>query len=511
MKRLLLPLLLALLPCLLAAAPAGWGDQGDGTFRNPVLNSDYSDPDVIRVGESYYMVCSDFHFLGMPVLKSEDMVNWRIIGQVYSRFDFPGWNENKHYAGGSWAPALRYHDGKFWVFFCTLSEGLFMSNATDPAGPWSPLVCLKAVEKWEDPCPFWDEDGQAYLGRSQWGAGPIILHRMSPDGTRLLDEGTTIYTGPVAEGTKFYRKDGYYYLSIPEGGVPIGWQTVLRAKNLYGPWERKVVLEQGRTAINGPHQGALVDTPSGEWWFYHYQMTEPLGRVVHLQPVRWVDGWPVIGVDLDGNGIGEPVERCAKPATGKQGPLLYPQTNDSLAGPALGLQWQFNHNPADEAWSLQHNKGWLTLTGLKASVLRDARNMITQKMTGDAGECTVELDFARLAEGQRAGLSCLGDLFNAIGITKLGGRPLLYLEKNGVVETLGPVRGTRVHLRATLDAKANRHQLAWSADGKAFEPVGTPYSLKLGDWKGARLGLYSYTVGEETGQALFRHFTYTFR
>ena len=186
-----------------------WGDQGNGTYVNPILNADYSDPDVIRVGEKYYMVASDFHFTGMQVLESDDMVNWRLLSQVYRRFDFPGWDSMEHYGGGSWAPSLRYHDGKFWVFFCTPDEGLFMSNATDPAGPWSPLHNVCHVKGWEDPCPFWDEDGQAYLGRSILGAGPIIIHRMSPDGTRLLDDGCTVYTGPVAEGTKIHKRDGY--------------------------------------------------------------------------------------------------------------------------------------------------------------------------------------------------------------------------------------------------------------------------------------------------------------
>ena len=200
----------------------GWGDQGNGTYRNPVLNADFSDPDVIRVGSKYYMVASDFHFLGMQVLESDDMVNWRYVSQIYRRFDEPGWDDNGHYAGGSWAPAIRHHNGLYYVYFCTPDEGLYMSTASDPRGPWAPLHLVKRVAKWEDPCPFWDEDGQAYLGRSKHGAGPIIVHRMSADGKQLLDEGTTVYQGPIAEGTKFMKRNGYYYLIIPEGGVGTG-------------------------------------------------------------------------------------------------------------------------------------------------------------------------------------------------------------------------------------------------------------------------------------------------
>ena len=274
-----------------------WGDTGDGRYLNPVLAADYSDPDAIRVGDKYYMVASDFHFLGMQVLESDDLVNWRLISQIYDRFDLPGWDGNQHYSGGSWAPAIRWHDGKFWVYFCTPEEGLFMSTAENPAGPWEPLHCVKSIPRWEDPCPFWDEDGQAYLGHSLKGAGPIILHRMSPDGKELLDEGVTIYTGPTAEGTKIHKWNGWYYLSIPEGGVKVGWQTVLRSRDIYGPYERKIVLETGSTGINGPHQGAIVDTPDGQWWFLHFQFQDPLGRVVHLQPMHWEEDWPVIGED----------------------------------------------------------------------------------------------------------------------------------------------------------------------------------------------------------------------
>lgn len=485
-----------------------WGDQGNGTYQNPILNADYSDPDVIRVGNTYYMVCSDFHYIGMQVLKSDDMVNWKIISQVYDRFDFPGWNENKRYAGGSWAPSIRYHDGKFWINFCTYHEGLFMSNATDPAGPWSPLTCLKAIEKWEDPCPFWDEDGQAYLGRSQWRAGPIILHRMSADGTALLDTGTTIYTGPVAEGTKFYKKDGWYYLSIPEGGVGTGWQTVLRARNIYGPYEKKIVLEQGKTSINGPHQGALVDTPEGEWWFYHFQSIEPLGRVVHLEPVQWKDGWPIIGVDRDSNGVGEPVLAWTKPIAGY--PACYPQTSDSFSDTTLGLQWQFNHNPSNEHWSLIERRGWLTIHAQKASQLREARNMFTQKVMGYSSEVTTQMDIRNLADGQRAGISCLGNLFNGIGVMRENGINWLYLENNEVMEKQRPITDNKIMFKVTLDERNNVHQRFFSLNGRTFLPCGKPYALKTGSWKGIRVGLYTYNTMEDGGTIYFDTFQYDF-
>jgi beta-xylosidase len=472
----------------------GWGDQGDGTYINPVLNADFSDPDVIRAGAKYYMVASDFHFLGMQVLESEDMVNWRYISQIYRRFDEPGWDENKHYAGGSWAPAIRYHNGLYYVYFCTPEEGLYMSTAKDPHGPWAPLHLVKRVEKWEDPCPFWDVDGQAYLGRSQHGAGPIIVHKMSPDGRQLLDEGKTVYTGPVAEGTKFLKRNGWYYLIIPEGGVGTGWQTVLRARNIYGPYERRVVLEQGSTSVNGPHQGALVDTPQGEWWFYHFQETPVLGRVVHLQPVRWQDDWPLMGVDLDGNGIGEPVHQWRKPVNKGSVPMI--QTDDDFSGPSLGLQWQWNHNPNDTHWSLSERKGWLTLRAQPADSLKLCRNMLTQKVVGYESESTTLVE----ASGDcYAGLFCSGKLFRGIGLCLQG----IFVEAGGQRQIVRSGKFDRLWLRVTNDSRQNRHQFSYSTDGQHFVEAGDTFPMRGGYWKGIRVGLFCYGP---SGKAQFDDF-----
>ncbi|MBR2102115.1 MAG: glycoside hydrolase 43 family protein [Prevotella sp.] len=476
------------LPLLLHGQPRvlSWGDQGNGTYINPVLNIDFSDPDVIRVGEKYYMVASDFHFMGMQVLESDDLLNWHYVSQVFRRIDEPGWDANGHYAGGSWAPAIRYHDGRFYIFFCTPDEGLYMSSATDAHGPWSPLHLVKRVARWEDPCPLWDDDGQAYLGRSRHGAGPIIVHRMSPDGLQLLDDGVTVYTGPVAEGTKWLKRNGFYYLIIPEGGVGQGWQTVLRSKNVYGPYEKRVVLEQGSTPVNGPHQGALVDTPQGTWWFYHFQETPVLGRVVHLQPARWKDDWPLMGVDIDGNGIGEPVDVWRAPLVSPSSPSL-PQTDDDFGGP-LGLQWQWNHNPVDSHWSLSEKNGWLTLRAQPADSLKACRNMLTQKVMGFESEATTLVT----ATGDcYAGLCCTGRTFRAVGLCADG----VFLEENGQRRVIRPGRFRKLYLRLTNNSADNRHQFAYSTDGRNFTSAGESFAMRAGFWKGIRVGLFCYGNG----------------
>lgn len=484
-----------------------WGDQGNGTYVNPILCSDYSDPDVIRVGSKYYMVASDFHFIGMQILESDDLVNWRILTQVYRRFDLPGWDTNERYAGGSWAPAIRYHDGKFWIYFCTPHEGLFMTQAEHPEGPWSPLHMVKAVWHWEDPCPFWDEDGQAYLGRSQHGAGPIIVHKMSADGRTLLDEGVTVYTGPVAEGTKFLKRNGWYYLSIPEGGVGSGWQTVLRARNIYGPYEKKVVLEKGSTRVNGPHQGAIVDTPQGEWWFCHFQHYGALGRVVHLQPMHWHDDWPVIGVDLDRNGVGEPVTVWAKPRVGEESqqekgmvPLVgsdtaerhLPQTSDDFVQTELSPQWQWNHNPDNGAWSLTEHRGELTLHALGAPNFLKARNTLTQKVMGFGSVATIAVDVSHMAEGARCGIACMGKTNELLGIVKKGGRLHVYRGDGDEENSLAAVSAKKLLLRISFDMEAGQYRFAYSTDQKHFTEVPQPFFVGFGHWKGVRFAIYHY-------------------
>jgi beta-xylosidase len=527
---LLLLIVLAFININAQSKIGSWGDQGNGTYINPVLYADYSDPDVIRVNDKYYMVCSEFHYMGMPVLESEDMVNWKIIAQIYSRLDFPIYDQMNGYSKGSWAPAIRYYSGKFWVYFCTPTEGLFMSTAEQPDGPWSPLLQVKNVEMWEDPCPFWDDDGSAYLIHSLHGAGPIIIHKMSVDGTHLLDDGKIIYTGFIAEGPKMFKREGYYYISIPEGGVATGWQTILRSKNIYGPYEKKVVLEKGRTCVNGPHQGAFVDTPDGEWWFYHFQSVDPIGRVVHLQPVFWQEGWPFVGVDLDRNGIGEPVYVWKKPAINKTTLICAPQTDDDFNKPQLGLQWQFNHNQFESAWSLTENRGFLSLKSLKGDCFLRAKNTITQKIMGMEGEAVVELNLSLIANGQKAGLCILGGpLYNLVGIYRENNQNYLFFESNEdlFAQTMQrkridyfdtsknyiekqPIISDVLYLKVKLDLHVNANQFFYSFDNENFVPYGRSFRTMSGFWKGSRIGIYSYNIQGSSGGALFNWCRYDY-
>lgn len=493
-----------------AQKTGSWGDQGNGTYINPVLNADYSDPDVIRVKDDFYMVCSEFNYMGMPVLHSKDLVNWTIIGRIYSEFKFdPRYDTNEKYGEGSWAPTIRFHNGKFWVYFCTPHEGLFMSSSEKPEGPWEPLTQVVKTQGWEDPCPFWDEDGKAYLGHSKLGAGPIIIHKMNADGKSLLDDGVTVYTGPLAEGTKIYKLNGFYYLSIPEGGVGTGWQTVLRSKNIFGPYEKKVVLEKGLTNVNGPHQGALVDLLNGEWWFIHFQDVPSLGRVCHLQPVRWKDGWPLVGVDLDGNGIGEPVYVWKKPDVGVVYPISAPQSSDEFNTQTLGLQWSWNHNPDNQAWSLTANSGNLVLRALPAANFMKAKNTLIQKTMGHKGEAVTYIDGSKMINGQKAGLCIMSKTYGLIGLKKVGDQLYLFTEINGV-ESQKKINTSKVYLKLELSDLPDHNRFYYCIGKQSYQAEGEAFGINNGYWKGPKIGLFSFNEAGGSGVASFDWFHYNY-
>ena len=503
---------------LLAAAPAA---AQQASFTNPILYADYSDPDVIRVGSDYYMVASSFHFSpGIPVLRSRDLVHWTIVGHVLPRlpfgplYDMPGPHTlddtiskpigGTKYASGVWAPSIRHHAGRFHVYWATPDEGVFMATATDPAGPWSEAVAVEASAGLEDPCPFWDDDGTAWLVHGKVGAGPLILHRMSPDGTRLLDEGVVIAEDkeklPVLEGPKLYKRDDWYYIFAPIGGVGTGPQAVGRARRITGPYEWRTVLEPGTTPIQGPHQGGWVETPSGQGWFAHFNSTGAFGRIVHLQPVTWVDGWPVMGAPIAGKtNAGQPGANWPMPDTGHAPTADRLQDSDEFASRTLGLQWSWNHNPLDAAWSLTERPGWMRLRAQPAQHLVTARNTLTQVLQGPRPMFTARIDVRAMRDGQRAGLSLFGVRPSWVGVVREGGVSRVALASEGV-ETPGPAV---VHDAVLLRAEVSEGQqvaYSYSLDGRTFRRFGNPIWLaKFSWWKGSRPALFTFTRGNAGG------------
>jgi beta-xylosidase len=511
------------------SSPVWAADRGDGTYRNPIIFADYSDPDVIRVGTNYYLVASSFNAApGLPILHSKDLVSWTIIGHAlphqppYDVFDRP------QHGNGVWAPALRFHAGEFFLYYPEPDRGIYLVKAKNPAGPWSEPILVKAAKGWIDPCPFWDLDGKAYLVSAMAGSrsgvkSVLVLSRMAPDGTHLLDDGAIVFDGhdanPTVEGPKLYRRHGYYYIFAPAGGVESGWQLALRSRDIFGPYESRVVLAQGKTTINGPHQGAWIDTPAGQDWFIHFQDRGPFGRVVHLQPMRWVNDWPVMGIDPDGDGTGEPVESFRKPLTAPRQPRTGPADSDEFNTEELGLQWQWQANPGTN-WAFPTGRlGFLRLINVSPSEgyrnLWDVPNLLLQKFPAQEFTATTKLSFTPRADGEKTGLAVIGVDYAYLAVERRpsGLQLVPVIVRNadqGTPETPSPgvrVTGNTFYLRVRVSPDA-KCVFSYSLDGKNFAPIGESFTARPGKWIGAKVGIFALGTGAagERGYADFDWF-----
>jgi beta-xylosidase len=493
-------------------------DNGDGTYRNPVLYADYSDPDAIRVGTDYYMTASSFDAVpGLPILHSRDLVNWELIAHVYAAQPPLDVFRKVQHGNGAWAPAIRYNAGQFFIFYPDPDYGIYMVTARRPEGPWSEPLLIKQAKGWIDPCPLWDDDGQAYLvtafAASRSGVkSALAVSRMSPDGTKLLDGGAIVFDGhandPTVEGPKFYKRNGYYYIFAPAGGVSTGWQLALRARSVYGPYERKVVLSQGKSPVNGPHQGAWVDTPGGESWFLHFQDAGAYGRIVHLQPMKWADDWPVMG------DAGTPVLSHRKPDVGKAYPVATPPDSDEFNAPRLGLQWQWQANPQPN-WAFPSAAlGVLRL--ICAALPADARNLwevpnlLLQKFPGPRFTATAKVRFTAAGDGDETGLLVMGTDYAYVGVRRKGESLELIqavaknADKGNAEKAMAaqPLAAPEVYLRVAVGAGA-KCRFSYSTDGTTFEPVGDEFTAKPGRWIGAKIGLFATGAAQprESGYA----------
>lgn len=489
-------------------------DQGNGTYKNPVINADYSDPDAIRVGDDFYMIASSFDAVpGLPILHSKDLVNWKIIGHALKRQPPFDHFEKTQHGNGVWAPSIRYRNGEFYIYYPDPDFGIYVTKAKTITGDWSAPQLVAAGKGLIDPCPFWDEDGKAYLAYAYAGSragikSVLAIMPLRNDGMKALEKGRIVYDGheldPTIEGPKFYKRNGYYYLFAPAGGVSTGWQLILRSKNVYGPYERKVAMDQGKSAVNGPHQGAWVNTPTGEDWFLHFQDKDAYGRVVHLQPMKWVDDWPVIGLDKDGDDTGEPVAVYKKPNVGKVYPIENPVESDEFGSVNLGLQWQWQANPQPTWWFTDAGKGVLKLYTSKipdeAKNLWDVPNLLMQKFPADEFMATTKLNFKPNAklENEKTGLVVMGRSYAQMSIkSKKDGLYLMYgvcqSADKGKAENEKEViklKSTSVQLRVRVTNGA-KCQFSYSEDGITFNPVGEAFQATAGQWIGAKVGLFA--------------------
>ena len=516
-------------------------DNGDGTYTNPVINADYSDPDVCvgPSGEDYYMTASSFQCTpGLPILHSRDLVNWEIVGYALKSLYEGDCKLTEHYnkvqhGNGVWAPSIRYHQGEYYIYWGDPDHGVYMVKTKNPAGEWEKPVCVIRGKGYIDTTPLWDEDGRCYLvngwanSRSKF-ASVLTVREMSADGTKAIGQPVIVFDGNgtenrTCEGPKFYKRDGWYWIMCPAGGVPEGFQLAMRSKSPYGPYEAKKVLQQGKTAINGPHQGAWVHTKYGEDWFLHFQDKEAYGRVMHLNPVDWSTGWPVMGKK------GEPVTTHKKPKSSST-VVVNPVESDEFNAPAIGRQWQWQAN-YDEKFGVPTAFGTMRIythkLGTDWNNLWTVPNMLLQKTPADEFTVTAKLRFTSKADGQMGGIIMMGHNYQALVVRREGREfKLLILtcqdadrgkaQQEELITTLKPTAEDKIdykpgiHEDIYLRLRVSNAQagvahggkplvsFAWSQNGKKFTPCGSQYEMKQGKWIGAKFGFVAVDTNPKT-------------
>lgn len=520
-------LLLAALPLMANAqyrSEAWCPDNGDGTYTNPVINADYSDPDVCvgLSGNDFYLTASSFNCLpGLPILHSTDLVNWEIVGHAIKELEPRETFDKAAHGMGVWAPSIRTHNGEYYIYWGDPDYGVFMVKTKDPAGEWEKPVLVIAGKGMIDTTPLWDDDGRCYLVNGWAGSrsglkSMLSVRELSADGTRAIGNPVMVYDGGnenhTVEGPKFYKHDGYYWIMAPAGGVPTGWQLAMRSKSPFGPYECKTVMSQGKTAINGPHQGGWVHTAQGEDWFMNFQDKGAYGRVVHLQPVKWVKGWPVMGIDNDGDLCGEPVTTYKKPNVGAQKTtIINPVESDEFNSVTLGKQWQWPAN-YDQAFGQPTPYGFFRLYTHRMSEnfvnLWEAPNMLLQKTPADKFTATAKIKFAAKKDGQYAGLIMMGLDYSALVVKRVGDEFQLQqitcnkadkgkAETVTVLATMKPTSKDKIdyepaiyyegYLRLTVKDGA-KLTFAYSANGKSYKNVGQEFQMREGKWIGAKFG-----------------------
>ena len=509
-------------------------DEGNGMYRNPVLHADYSDPDVCAVGGDYFLTASSFNCIpGLPILHSKDLVNWKIVNYALKKVEpVEYYNEARH-GKGVWAPSIRFHEGMYYIYWGDPDFGIFMVKTRDPYGEWDKPVLVKAGKGMIDPCPLWDDDGRVYLAHAWAGSrakfnSVLTVCELNKEGTAVISDPVLVFDGNdgvnhTIEGAKFYKRNGFYYLFAPAGGVVSGWQLVMRSKDVYGPYEARIVMAQGKTDINGPHQGGWVDTPAGESWFLHFQDKGAYGRVLHLNPMKWINDWPVIGVDKDGDGCGDPVSRYRKPKTGKTYPIETPVESDEFDTRKLGLQWEWHANYQD-VFGFTTNMGYVRIYGHELSPhfknFWEVPNLLMQKFPAEEFTATAKLKVSAKDDGQLSGLIIMGWDYSWIGVEKQGEKFLLKqavckdaeqgnLEQVSTLAVLEPSRKfeaglfpnyeREIYIRVHVD-KGAYCRFSYSLDGKKFTEAGTLFKARQGKWIGAKVGMFSVTPhGKERG------------
>lgn len=499
-------------------------DLGNGMYKNPVINADYSDPDVVCVGDDYYMTASSFNCIpGLPILHSKDLVNWELIGHAVTKLQPKAVFDRPSHGNGVWAPCISYHNGEFYIYWGDPDYGVFMVKTKDPAGKWENPVCVIPGKGMIDTSPLWDEDGRVYLvngwanSRNRF-ASVITVRELNAEGTKAISDPVIVFDGNgtenrTCEGPKFYKRNGWYWVMFPAGGVPTGFQVAMRSQSPFGPYEAKKVLAQGKSKINGPHQGAWIHTQYGEDWFMHFQDKEAYGRVVHLQPVTWKDNWPVMGKVPSKGYCGEPYETYKMPKAASH-VNMNPVESDEFNKPKLGLQWQWHAN-YQQWFGMPTSMGVMRIYTYKSNAtIWNVPNLLLQKTPADNFTATAKLQLTAKDQGQMGGIIMMGLDYSALVVKRVGNEFELQqitchmADKKGeeevkVLATLKPTSVDKIDYQPAIHesvymrmvVKAGKMQFFFSKDGKKYEQVGDEFTMREGKWIGAKIGMLAKEPG----------------
>jgi beta-xylosidase len=512
-----------------AAEQQAWTpDNGNGSYTNPLFYDELADPDLIRVGEWFYLTGATMHAVpGLPLLRSKDLVNWELLGYAAGELDFgPKYRlegGKNIYGQGLWAPSLRHHNGVFYLFANVNGRGTWVYSAINPKGPWARWRMKRSLQ---DLSVLFDDDGKAY---AVWGRQKLRIAQLTDD---LIDimPGTERELFAKSDGmggnAHFYKFNGKYYILSADDAA--GAMPAARADRVYGPYEvnRAISKDEGfgmaggyrlknkqypfevappnpaSTAMTAMHQGGIVLTEAGEWWGFGMMDYNSVGRLLSLSPVTWQDGWPYFG--LPGN-LGRSPRTWVKPRTAQVQAITTPfARSDDFSEPVLKPVWQWNHMPADDKWSLSERPGFLRLRSMPAASLWDARNALTQRAIGPVSVPTVELDASGLLENDVAGLGLLNLPFATLGVEKKNGKLALVLfdqARNQAIR-LGIVTA-RVWLRAECDFLTEKARFSYSFDGVRFQPIGQEFTMiyQPVTAQGVRYALFNYNTGKQNGGA----------
>jgi beta-xylosidase len=484
-----------------------WGMQNNGVYNNPVLPADFSDLDCIRVGDDYYAISSTFQYSpGMAVLHSKDLVNWKIIGHAVKDIRQIGpemnWDRMNRYGRGIWAGSIRYHNGKFYVLFGAPEEGFFTTWAENPAGPWAPLTNIFPESGWNDCSALWDDDGKAFFIGNMFKnrAYENYIFDMAPDCSSIdFESKRLVFKGDGREAAKLIKVGQWYYIIYSRVENGARYLVAKRSKTMTGEWSEEKQLMAPNRESKEPNQGGIIEGPDGKWYFFtHHGNGDWEGRAASLLPVTWIDEWPIPG-KVGEDGLGYMVWTGAMPLIAKKMPDK--TFRDDFKSKTLNLNWEWNYYPRNEMWSLSERKGWLRIKAvkpLKDNDLKKTPNILTQRVYRTLhNEATVKMDVRKMEPGQVAGLCHYARTYSYIGILREKDKLCIVFNENGESKTQDIAHTKTIWFRSVwgLDGLC---RLSYSTDGKTYSEFGKPYQFTWGDYRGTRIGLFTF-CNEEKG------------